>query len=208
METLKQEIINIGKRLSDKGLSPGISGNISLRYGKYFLVTPSGSALGELQPKDLVLMDASSRIIDGKAKPTSEAKLHLEIYKRRPDINAIIHCHSPKASSFAVSDVPLSLPVLAESIFHLGDIPVAKYHLPSTTAVAEETAQFFDKNDVVLMQNHGIVFGGKNLKEAYYRAETAEYIAEVIINAKILGNIKLLSTEEVQEVAKLREQMK
>ena len=207
METLKQQLVQIGKRLSDKGLSPGFSGNLSVRYGRYFLITPSGLSLGDLEQDDIVLIDENLKTIDGKKKPSSEAKLHLEIYAKRPDINAIIHCHAPKSSAFAVADIPLSQPILAENVFHLGEVPVAKYHLPSTTAVAQETAQYFDKHDVVLMQNHGVVLGAKTITDAYYKMETVEYTAEVILNAKILGNIKELTKEEVQEIKELKESL-
>lgn len=204
METLKQQIVDTGKKLSEKGLSPGFSGNLSVRYGKYFLVTPSGFPLGDFQKEDVVLIDKDFKIIDGKRTPSSEAKMHLEIYALRPDFEAIIHCHAPKSSAFAVADVPLSQPVLAESIFHLGPIPVAKYHMPSTIEVAKETAQYFTSHDVVLMQNHGVVLGSKSLYDAYYKMETVEYTAEVILNAKILGGGKELNEQQVQDIINLR----
>jgi len=204
MEDLKQQIADIGKRLSNKGLSPGFSGNISIKYGKYFLVTPSGFPLGEVTKDDVVFIDKDFKVIDGKHNPSSEAKMHIEIYTIRPELEAIIHCHAPKSSAFAVADVPLSQPVLAESIFHFGNIPLAKYHLPSTIEVAKETARYFSDSDVVLMQNHGVVVGGKTLKEAYYKMETVEYTAEVILNAKILGGGKELSEQQVQEIIDLK----
>jgi len=205
MKELKQQIVKTGKKLGKKGLSPGYSGNISTRYGRYFLISPSGLPLDDLKEDDVVLIDENLKIIDGKKKPSSEAQLHIEIYKKRHDINAIIHCHAPKASAFAVSETPLSLPILTESILHFGKtIPVAKYHLFSTPEVAQETAQYFDKNDVVLMQNHGVVLGGKDLKDAYYRIDTVEYTAEVILYAKLLGTPKELTPDEIQEIEDLR----
>lgn len=204
METLKQKLVDTGKKLSEKGLSPGFSGNLSVRYGKYFLVTPSGYPLGDFEKDDLVLIDKNFKVIEGKRRPSSEAKMHLEIYALRPDFDAIIHCHAPKASAFAVANVPLSQPILAESVFHLGHIPIAKYHLPSTTDVAQETAKHFAKSDVVLMQNHGVVLAAKSLYEAYYKMETVEYTAEVILNAKILGGGKELNPQQVQDIINLR----
>jgi len=204
METLKQQLVDTGKKLYDKGLSPGFSGNLSIRYGKYFLVTPSGCPLGDFQKEDVVLIDKDFKVIDGKRKPSSESKMHIEIYAIRPDIEAIIHCHAPKASAFAVANVPLSQPVLAESIFHLGPIPIAKYHLPSTIEIAKETAKYFDTHDVVLMQNHGVVLGAKSLYDAYYKMETVEYTAEVILNAKILGGGKELDPDQIQDIINLK----
>lgn len=207
MKDLKQQLVNIGKKLERKGLSPGFSGNISVRYGRYFLITPSGLPLGDFDEDDVVLIDKDFKVIDGKKKPSSEAKLHIEIYALRPDLEAIIHCHSPKASGFAVAGESLSSPVLAESIFHFGDIPVAKYHLPSTIEVAKETAKFFNSSDVVLMQNHGVVLGARSLYDAYYKMETVEYTAEVILNARILGTPKELTPDQVQEIKNLREKL-
>lgn len=207
MESLKQQLVDTGKKLYEKGLSPGFSGNLSIKYNKYFLVTPSGFPLGDFQKEDVVLIDKDFKVIDGKSKPSSEAKMHLEIYAIRPDFGAIIHCHAPKASAFAVADVPLSQPVLAESIFHLGNIPIAKYHMPSTIEVAKETARHFVSSDVVLMQNHGVVLGAKNLYDAYYKMETVEYTAEVILNAKILGGGKELNPQQIQDIIELRMQL-
>lgn len=207
MENLKQELVDIGKKLYDKGLSPGFSGNLSIRHGKYFLVTPSGFPLGDFTKEDVVLIDKDFNIIEGKRKPSSESKMHIEIYAIRPDFGAIVHCHAPKASAFAISDVPLSQPVLAESVFHLGNVPVAKYHMPSTIEVAKETAKYFDLNDVVLMQNHGVVLGAKTLYNAYYKMETVEYTAEVILNTRILGNPKELNPQQIQDIIELRMQL-
>ncbi len=204
MEKLKKKLIEIGKRLREKGLSPGLSGNISIRYGRYFLITPSGLALDDFSEEDIILVDENYQVIEGKKKPSSEAKLHLEIYKLRADIGAIIHCHAPKSSAFAVADIPLSQPVLAENVFHLGEIPVARYYMPSSIEVAKETAKHFDSHDVVLMKNHGVVVAGQTIEEAYYKMETVEYTAEVILNAKILGNITELTPNEVQEVKNLK----
>ncbi len=204
MEILKQQLIDTGKKLYEKGLSPGFSGNLSVRYGKYFLVTPSGFPLCEFQKDDVVLIDKEFKVIDGKRKPSSEAQMHLEIYAIRPDFEAIVHCHAPKASAFAVANIPLSQPVLSESILHLGEIPIAKYHTPSTIKLAKETAKYFNSSDVILMQNHGVVLGAKSLYEAYYKMETVEYTAEVILNAKILGGGKELNPQQVQDIIDLR----
>ena len=138
MYNFKKQIADIGKKLADKGLSPGFSGNISVRFEDKILVTPSGYSLGELEADDIVVLDFDFNIIEGNKKPSSESKMHALIYKKRPDLNALVHCHSPKASVFAVNGVPLVQPILAENIFTLGDIPVAKYYLPSSEELAQE----------------------------------------------------------------------
>lgn len=204
MYNLKKQIADIGKRLADKGLSPGFSGNISVRFEDKILVTPSGYSLGELETDDIVVLDFDFNMIEGDKKPSSESKMHALIYKKRSDLNALIHCHSPKASVFAVNGVPLIQPILAENIFTLGDIPVAKYFLPSSDELAAEVSSFFDVHDCVLMQNHGVIVGGKDLRTAFYKMDTVEYYAEVCILANLTGKPCELSDEQKREIIELR----
>ena len=204
MYNLKKQIADIGKRLADKGLSPGFSGNISVRFEDKILVTPSGYSLGELEADDIVVLDFDFNMIEGDKKPSSESKMHALIYKKRSDLNALIHCHSPKASVFAVNGVPLIQPILAENIFTLGDIPVAKYFLPSSYELAAEVSYFFDVHDCVLMQNHGVIVGGKDLRTAFYKMDTVEYYAEVCILANLTGKPCELSDEQKREIIELR----
>jgi L-fuculose-phosphate aldolase len=97
--------------------------------------------------------------------------MHTLYYKKRPEMNAIIHCHAPKSSVFAVAGIPLNQPILAENIFTLGDIPVAKYYLPSSDYLANEVSAYFSSSDAVLMQNHGVILAAKDLRQAYYKME-------------------------------------
>ena len=204
MYNFKKQIADIGKKLADKGLSPGFSGNISVRFEDKILVTPSGYSLGELEADDIVVLDFDFNIIEGDKKPSSESKMHALIYKKRPDLNARVHCHSPKASVFAVNGIPLVQPILAENIFTLGDIPVAKYYLPSSEELAQEVGSFFDVHDCVLMQNHGVIVGGKDLRTAFYKMDTVEYYAEVCILANLTGKPCELSDEQKREIIELR----
>lgn len=203
MEKIKKQIINIGKKLEQKGYSPSTSGNISVLDGDYVFVTASGTCIGELDLEDISIVSRQGDLIDGK-KPSSEAKMHLKIYNLRPDIKAIIHYHSPKSTAFAVSHADISFPALAESIFHFGKIPLAEYFMPSSEELAEETSKHFKNSDVVLMKNHGSIVGAKTLKEAYLKVHALEAIAETYIYAKILGGAKPLNDEEIKEIEELR----
>ena len=204
MYNFKKQIADIGKKLADKGLSPGFSGNISVRFEDKILVTPSGYSLGELEADDIVVLDFDFNIIEGDKKPSSESKMHALIYKKRPDLNALVHCHSPKASVFAVNGIPLVQPILAENIFTLGDIPVAKYYLPSSEELAQEVCSFFDVHDCVLMQNHGVIVGGKDLRTAFYKMDTVESYADACILANLTGKSCELSDEQKREIIELR----
>ncbi|MBS4759793.1 MAG: class II aldolase/adducin family protein [Clostridium sp.] len=199
----KKQIIKFGKKLGAKNMTPGTSGNISTRADENILITASGTCLADLLEEEIVLMDMDSNVIEG-TKPSSEKGLHTAIYKLRPDIGAIFHCHSPYASAFAVSHVPLSKPIISENVFYFGEIPVAEYALPGSDKLVENTIKYFEKNDAVLLANHGIVVCAKNLKEAYYRMETAETYAQIYLNSMLLGGAKDLSPKDIEEIYALK----
>ncbi len=204
---LKKEIIKYGQKLGQKNMTPGTSGNISVKTNNNVLISGSGTCLADLTEDEIVLMDLDSNSLDGK-KPSSEKNLHNAIYKLRPDINAIIHCHSPYTSAFAVCHIPLSKPIISENVFYFGEIPVADYALPGSEKLVENTAKFFQKHDAVLLANHGIIIGGKNLKETYYKMETAEAYAQIYLNSILLGGAKDLTQNDIEEIYQLREKMK
>jgi len=200
----KRLLIEVGKKLGEKNLSPGTSGNISVRYKKNIMISASGSALPDLKPEDLFTMDFCCNFNNEKKKPSSAKHLHAKIYEMRPDINAIIHCHAPYVSSFAVAHMPLSKPIISENVFYFGEIPLADYAMPSSDALVKNTAKFFDEHDAVLMANHGIIIGGKDLKDAYYKMQTAETYAQIYLNSMILGQSFDLSPEHIEEIHELR----
>lgn len=200
----KNLIIKYGKKLGEKNMSPATSGNISVRMGENVLITGSGTCLADLSEEDIVLIDKDANIIEGTIKPSSEKNLHNAIYAIRPDINAIIHCHAPYSSAFAVCRIPLSKPIISENVFYFGEIPVADYALPGSEKLVENTAKFFAKHDAVLLANHGIVIGAKDIKNAYYLMETAETYAQICLNSMLLGGAKELNKKETEEIYALR----
>ena len=201
---LKKEIIKYGKMLGEKNLSPATSGNISVRFDENILISASGTCLYDLSEKDIVLMDKNSNLIEGEKKPSSEKNLHNAIYAIRPDINAIFHCHSPYTSVFAVCHKPLSKPIISENVFYFGEIPVADHALPGSEKLVENTAKYFAKHNAVLLANHGIVIGAKDLKNAYYLMETAEVFAQIYLHSLLLGGAKELSKHDIDEIYELR----
>lgn len=200
----KQLIVNIGKKLGKKNMSPGTSGNISMRFGKNILITASGTCLYELSIDDIVLMDMATNVIMGDKKPSSEKHLHAKIYQMRNDLNAIVHCHAPYVSTFAVCHKPLSRPIISENVFYFGEIPLAQYAMPSSDELVKNTAKFFDNHEAVLMANHGIIIGGTNLNDAYYKMETAEVYAQIYLQSLSLGNPVDLDKKHIEEIYELR----
>lgn len=198
------EIIKYGKLCNLKNYTPGYSGNISARYKKGMLITTSGSSNGYLEPKHIVYTDFDGNSLEKGKKPSSEKLLHIAIYQKRPDIDYILHVHSPYLSSFAASDKDLLEPYMAENVFYFGGIPLAEYALPSSKELVNNTVKYFDKYDAVLMANHGFIVGAKTMNDAYMKLELAEAYAQTIINAQILGGAKKLTPEETEAILKLR----
>ena len=196
-----------GEKLGQKNMTPGTSGNLSMRFEDNYLITASGTCLADLSEDDVVLMDNKANVLYGDKKPSSEKHLHIKIYEMRPDINSIFHCHSPYVSAFAVTHTPLSKPIISENVFYFGEIPLADYAMPSSQALVDNTAKFFVKHNAVLMANHGIILGGKDIKDAYYMMETAETYAQIYLMSKLLGESVDLSKEHIEEIYGLRKAM-
>ena len=204
MKKTIKELIKYGKMSGKRGFTPGLSGNISARYGENVIITTSGSANGFLDEEDFVLIDFDGNVVEGNKKPSSEKMLHLEFYKKRPDVNYILHFHSPYLSSFASCGLALDEPIMAENVFYFGQIPLAEYGLPSSMDLVRKTAKYFDEYDAVMMANHGVIVGDKTLKGAYLKLELAESYAQVVLNTKILGGAKIFNDKQVKEIYELR----
>ncbi len=203
MESL---LIEYGKLMGRKNFTPGTSGNMSFRVDdNHMLITASGSANAYLEDDEIVLTDFSGNPVEGeKKKPSSEKLLHIEIYKKRPDLNVILHVHSPYLSSFAAAGIPLGKPIMAENTFYFGKILMADYALPSTVELAENTAKFFDEYNAVLMESHGFVVASDNIKDAYLKLELAESYAQIVLNTYLLGGARELTKEQENAILALR----
>ena len=200
---VKEKIIEIGKRLYSKNLTVGTSGNISIKTDKGIYITASGTALGNLSQDGIVLIDFDGKeISEGKA--SSEKMLHIEIYKKRPDINAIVHTHPAYLTTFAACHKKLDEPIMSENILYFEEIPVAEYAMPSSMDLVHNTVKYLDKHDVVMMANHGAIACAKDIETAFLKMETAEYYAQVTLNTKILGGAKCLSKKDVQDLINLK----
>lgn len=204
---LEKEIIEYGRLCGVKNFTPGYSGNISARYKEGLLITASGSSNGYLTPKNIVYSDFNGNSLEKGKKPSSEKFLHIEVYKKRADINYIIHVHAPYLSSFASAGKDLMAPIMAENVFYFGGIPLAEYALPSTMELVENTAKFFDEYDAVLMANHGFIVGAKTIEDAYLKLELAESYAQVVLNTEILGGAQYLSEEQTNKILELRQKL-
>lgn len=205
LEQIKNDITKYGKLAGEKGYTPGISGNISARFGENVVITSSGSANGYLEDNEFSVIDFDGNYVSGNQKPSSEKFLHLEFYKKRSDINYIMHVHSPYLTAFAASGNSLEDAISPEIVYCFSKIPLAKYALPGSNELVEKTAIYFDEHDIVLLENHGVIVGGATMKQAYLNLELVEEYAKTIICAKILGGAKILPEEEVKKIYSLKQ---
>ena len=203
---IKNKIIETGNKLYSRNLTIGTSGNISIKADDCIYITASGTALGNLSQDGIVTIDFDGSLISG-TKASSEKLLHVEIYKKRPDIKAIIHTHPVYLTSFAACRKPLNEPVMSENILYFEDIPVADYAMPSSIELVKNTVKYIDKRDVILMANHGVVACADTIENAFLKLETAEYYAQVTLNTKIIGGAKYLTSEEIKDLLDLKQKM-
>jgi L-fuculose-phosphate aldolase len=154
---LKKQIIEIGKRIWMRGYVAANDGNISVMLNDdEVLMTPTGVSKGFMTVEMIIKVDKIGKVISGNAKyrPSSEAKMHLEVYKERPDVKSVVHAHPPYATSFAVAGIPLTRSVLPEAVIAIGAVSIAKYGLPSTMEIPDAIREHIKKSDVVLLENH------------------------------------------------------
>jgi ribulose-5-phosphate 4-epimerase/fuculose-1-phosphate aldolase len=140
----------------------------------------------------------------GDRDASSELLMHLEVYRQRPDVNAVVHAHPPLATGFAVAGVPLDRAVLAEVICTLGSIPIVDYATPSTPELPAAVRQYIKAHDGLLLANHGALTVGAEVYGAYYKMETVEHFAKISLVARMLGGERLISQEEVLRLQALR----
>jgi L-fuculose-phosphate aldolase len=199
---LKEEIIQVGKKLVDTQLVVGTWGNISCRVPnhKNYHITPSGMAYHQLKTEDIVTMNFAGEVVDGKRKPSSEYLLHQEIYKARSDAGAIVHTHSNYACSFAVAQERIP-PVLEEAAQLIGGaVEVARYAPPGSLELAQHGVRGLENRNAVLLANHGVVALGRTLEEAFTVAVLVEKLALVFLNAKSLGTAHVLDDLEIKNL--------
>jgi L-fuculose-phosphate aldolase len=202
---LRADIVEVGRRLYARGYTASNDGNISVRLGSdRLLMTPKSVCKGFMTPDMMCITDLTGRKLEGDRDPSSEMQMHLEVYRQRPDVQAVVHAHPPTATGFAVAGIPLDRAVLAEVLTTLGSIPIAEYATPSTKELPEAVRKYIKAHDGMLLANHGALTVGSDLYAAYYKMETIEHFAKISLVARLLGRENLLSREEVMRLQDLR----
>jgi L-fuculose-phosphate aldolase len=202
---LRADIVEVGRRMYARGYTASNDGNISVRLGTdRLLMTPKSVCKGFMTPDMMCITDLEGRKLQGDRDPSSEMLMHLEVYRQRPDVQAVVHAHPPTATGFAVAGIPLDRAVLAEVLTTLGSIPIAAYATPSTKELPDAVRKYIKAHDGMLLANHGALTVGADLFGAYYKMETIEHFAKISLVARMLGRENLLSREEVLRLQELR----
>lgn len=205
-QQLRQDIIEIGRQVYQKGWIAANDGNISIRLDdSRVLCTPTGVSKGMMSPDDLIVCDLDGRKISGEKQCTSEIKMHLTIYALRSDVRAVVHVHPPVATGFATAGRPLNLALLPEVIIGLGHIPLADYGLPGTPELTDPMRPYIPRYNALLLANHGAVTYAEEVWQAYFRMETVEHYARIALVAELLGGPTVLPHREVQKLQDSRE---
>jgi L-fuculose-phosphate aldolase len=201
----RELMVAIGRRMYEAGYIAGTDGNVSVRLPNgHILTTPAGVAKGALAPADLVVTDQDGHPV-GPGRPSSELKLHVAVYRLRPDVVAIVHAHPRAAVAHSLAGISLAPTVLPETVFTLGEIASADYDTPGTTTLAEGVAAVLRCHDAVVMERHGTVTLGRSLLEAYHRLESLEHTAQTLYMARTLGPFAPLPAAEVERLHEIAE---
>ncbi len=203
---LREEICEIGRRIYARQFAAGNDGNISCRLADdVVLCTPTQICKGFMQPEDLCTVDLAGRRLAGTREPTSEIRLHLEIYRHDPQARAVVHCHPPHATAFGVARVDVPSGVLPEVEVFLGVVPRAEYETPGSQRFAETVRPFIGHANTVILSNHGTVSWGPTVERAYWQTEILDSYCRVLLLAAQLGHVERLPEPQLRELLALRE---
>lgn len=211
---LRQEIVQIGRMMYERGLLSGFEGNLSVRLGQdRILVTPAGFHKGLLRPEQLLVVDGAGKPVGYATearrglKPTSELPMHLEAYHRRPDVMAVVHAHPPITVALSIAGVPMDTPLLPEVIVLLGLVPTAGYVLSSSEEGAVAIRELIGRHDAIILQRHGTLTVGDSLTQAFMRLETVEQNARIHFMLAQLGVDNPLAGPDVRKLLQMRRRM-
>ncbi len=196
----------VGKLLYDRGYVAANDGNLSMKVEPdRLLVMPSGVSKGRLTPDMLLVTDLEGNVLEGNRHPSSETKMHLAVYRGRPDVGAVVHAHPPVSTAFAVCRRGMETPYLSELVTGLGAVPCTpSFAMLSTDQVPRSVEPYLADHCAVLLANHGALTWGEDLWEAFDRMETVEHTAKILLNARLLGDPVALTQEETAELRSMQ----
>ena len=212
-DDLRRQVVQVCRLLYDKNMLYASDGNVSVRWGEELLITtPSGVLKGLLEPEELVVTDLDGQMVDefnadNGLVPSAELRLHLEAYRRRPDIRAVVHAHPPITTALTVAGVSLAPCVVPETLVTLGQIATTAYATPSSEQGPQVIHDLIPDHDALVLDRHGAVTVGPTALKAYMRMEKIENTAQVIQIALTLGRLKTLPVDEIIKLSAIRDAM-
>lgn len=208
---LRAEIVEVGRLLYERGLVVGGDGNISARLDEnHILCTPSGLCKGMMTTDELVIIDRQGNRADiptpanKDLKPTSEMRMHLEVYHRRPEVGAVVHAHPPYTITLSIAEISLAECMLPEAVVNLGIIRTAPYSTPASPENAAAIQDLIGGHNAIILQRHGSLTVGQSPLEAYFRTETLEQIARITYLLNPLGGGQPIPPHQVEKLLEQR----
>ena len=195
-----QEVLTVARRLDEKKILNAIEGNISVKRDGLIYITPSGKNKAFLTEDMIAVLDETGNQIGGSCKPSSEMRLHLHVYRERPDVGGVVHAHPRFLTAYAVCGVPVRTKAYPEMMSVYGSFEVAAYGRPGTDEICREVGSLLQERDVILLENHGALSVGPDVIQAMNHMEAAEAIAEVLTLSRLVGKEKELPKEECEAI--------
>ena len=206
----KKLIVEIGRRMYQKNFVAANDGNISCKVDDDIIwTTPTGVSKGFMSEDMMVKMRLDGTVLSqGERGPSSEVKMHLRIYNENPEVRGVCHTHPPISTSFAIAGIGLDKAIYPEALVNLGTVPCVHYEAPGSQGIPDSIAPYCRDYNALLLANHGAVAWGGSLMEAWYRLESTEHYAMVIMyTGNIIGKANVLSCEQVGELIEIRKKM-
>ncbi|MDI9644881.1 MAG: class II aldolase/adducin family protein [Candidatus Verstraetearchaeota archaeon] len=198
VEEIKKRLAECMRSLHARGLISGAGGNASFRVGEYeMLITPSGVYKGRLTERDIVRMTLDGALVEGHNNPSSEWRFHAEIYKKRRDVNAIVHAHSPYTTGLAISSNRIE-PVTPEVALIASEVEIVGYKCPGTEELSRLIGERIIRKRALVLQNHGVVAVGRELEDALAVIEILEEASITTFVAKLTWGVKVIPEDEIE----------
>ena len=183
-------------------------GDISVKISdREYYCTPTGVSKGDLTPDKIIKVDENGNKLEGKLNPSSEIKMHMRVYRERPDVTAVVHAHPPVATAFTVAGVNLDQYILPEAVLTIGEVPTCEYGTPSTMEIPDSLQPYIQNHDAFLLKNHGALTVGCTLTKAQFVMEEVEFNAKICKYAMELGAVHEIPNEQLKKLMELRKKM-
>ncbi len=205
---IKKQICEIGKRIYNRNMVAANDGNISVKLNDHeFLCTPTGVSKGFMTPEYICKVDENGNVLQANKgfKPSSEIKMHMRVYQKRPDVGSVVHAHPVYATSFAIAGIPLTQPIMPEAVIALGCVPIAEYGTPSTNEIPDNLEKYLPYFDAVLLESHGALTWSTDLLAAYHKMESVEFYAQLLYQSKMLGGPKEFDEKNIKRLYEIRQ---